>query len=123
VKDIGEWKMVLNLKVQLVLSKLRKKLHKEQKEVIRTSFTTTVNAYLLPEIVDNKPTMNKSFSPKRVVWGVETDLSGGKFAGLNVYQEYADVVNFIAIRGHQQAVFVNSTTAKLYKRKATSFTK
>lgn len=81
--------------------------------VIRTSFTTTVNAYLLPEIVDNKPTMNKSFSPKRVVWGVETDLSGGKFAGLNVYQEYADVVNFIAIRGHQEAVFVNSTTAKL----------
>jgi hypothetical protein len=57
--------------------------------------------------------MNKSFTPKRVVWGVETDLSGGKFAGLNVYQEYADVVNFIAIRGHQQAVFVNSTTAKL----------
>jgi hypothetical protein len=85
--------------------------------VIRTSFTTTVNAYLLPEIVDNKPTMNKSFSPKRVVWGVETDLSGGKFAGLNVYQEYADVVNFIAIRGHQQAVFVNSTTVKLTNAK------
>lgn len=81
--------------------------------VIRTSFTATVNAYLLPEIVDNKPTMNKSFTPKRVVWGIETDLTGGSFSGVNVYNEYADVVNFIAIRGSQQAEFVNAHTVKL----------
>ena len=81
--------------------------------LIRTSFTTTVNAYLLPEIVDEKPTMKKFLTPKRIVWGVETDLSGGQFTGINVYKEYSDVVNFIAVRGSKQAEFINATTIKL----------
>ncbi len=81
--------------------------------LIRTSFTTTVNAYLLPEIVDEKPTMKKFLTPKRIVWGVETDLTGGSFTGVNVYKEYSDVVNFIATRGSQQAEFINATTIKL----------
>ena len=38
--------------------------------IIRTSFTMVVNAYLLPETYDEKPTVKKSFTPKKVVWGI-----------------------------------------------------
>lgn len=40
--------------------------------IIRTSFTLTVNAYLLPESDDSWPTVKKSYTPKRTVFGVET---------------------------------------------------
>ena len=81
--------------------------------VIRTTFTMTVNAYLLPETYDEKPTVQKSFSPKRVVFGVETDLSGNLFTNPNIYNEYQSVIDFVAIRGSKDAEFVNATTVKL----------
>ena len=81
--------------------------------IIKTTFTTTVNAYLLPESFNNKPTIQKSFSPKRVVFGMETDLSGDLFTGATIYNEYADVINFVAIRGSQMATFVDGTHVKL----------
>jgi len=81
--------------------------------IIRTNFTIDVSAYLLPEQVNNKPTVTKAFSPKRIVFGLETDLTGGNFTNANAYNEYASVINFVAIRGSQMATFVNSTTAKL----------
>jgi hypothetical protein len=83
--------------------------------VIRTQFTMAVNAYLLPETFDKKPTIKKSFTPKKVVFGVETDLTGNGFSGLNntIYNEYQDVINFIAVRGSQLAEFVNINTIKL----------
>ena len=56
---------------------------------------------------NNKPTIQKSFSPKRVVFGMETDLSGDLFTGATIYNEYADVINFVAIRGSQMATFVD----------------
>jgi len=81
--------------------------------VIRTTFTMAVNAYLLPEMYDESPTVRKSFTPKRVVFGVETDLSGDIFTNPNIYNEYQNVIDFVAIRGSQQAVFVDASTAKL----------
>lgn len=81
--------------------------------VVRTTFNIEVRAYLLPETFDNKPTVKKELSKKRIVFGVETDLSGNLFANPSVYNEYAQVINFIAIRGNQMATFVNATTAKL----------
>jgi hypothetical protein len=81
--------------------------------IIRTTFTTTVNAYLLPESFNNTPTMKKSFSPKKVVFGMETDLSGDLFTGATIYNEYADVINFVAVRGSQMATFVDGTHVKL----------
>ena len=81
--------------------------------VIRTTFTMAVNAYLLPEVFDKKPVVKKRFTPKRVIFGIETDLTGNSFANGGVYNEYANVINFIAIRGSQLAEFVNSTTIKL----------
>ena len=35
-----------------------------------------VNAYLLPEQFNNESTHKKSITPKKVVWGTETDLTG-----------------------------------------------
>jgi len=42
--------------------------------IIRTTFTMTVNAYLLPETYANKPTVQKSLSTKRVTFGIETEF-------------------------------------------------
>jgi hypothetical protein len=81
--------------------------------VIRTTFTMVVNAYLLPERYNEKPTIKKSYSPKRVVFGVETDLTGNLFTQPSLYNEYADIIDFVAIRGSQLAEFVTANTARL----------
>jgi hypothetical protein len=74
--------------------------------IIRTSFTMIVNAYLLPETYDEKPQVKKSFTPKKVVWGVETDLTGQTFTNPNIYNEYQNVIDFVAIRSSQRAELV-----------------
>ena len=81
--------------------------------VIRTTFTMTVNAYLLPEQFNKVPVVKKEYSKKRIVFGVETDLSGNLFNSPSVYNEYAQVIDFVAIRGSQMATFVNTNTVKL----------
>ena len=81
--------------------------------IIRTTFTISVNAYLLPEKYNAKPTVKKSLSPKRVQFGVETDLSGNMFSNPSVYGEYQNVIDFVAIRGSQMGVFVDDDTFKL----------
>jgi hypothetical protein len=84
--------------------------------IIRTSFTMTTNAYLVPETFNEKPVTQKSFTPKRVIWGVETDLTSGGaqlFSEPSLYNEYAQVIDFIAVRGSQMATFVNSSSVKL----------
>lgn len=88
--------------------------------IVRTSFTMAVNAYLLPEKFDNESTHKKSLSPKKVVWGIETDLtglSGGNTTNSQVskklYNEYSDVIDFMSIRGSQEATFVDNDTIKL----------
>jgi hypothetical protein len=81
--------------------------------IIRTTFTMVVNAYLLPEKYGKAPVTRKSLSPKRVVVGTETDMNGNLFTDTSLYGEYQNVINFIAIRGSQMAVFVDGTTVKL----------
>ena len=85
--------------------------------IVRTSFTMVVNAYLLPEKFDNESTTKKSISPKKVVWGIETDLTSGNMNqssnNQKVYNEYSEVIDFISIRGSQQAVFIDDDTIKL----------
>jgi hypothetical protein len=65
-----------------------------------------VNAYLLPETFNEIPTVEKVFSKKRIIFGVETDVSGDLFSNPLLYNEYAQVIDFIAIRGSQMAIFV-----------------
>jgi len=81
--------------------------------IIRTSFTMVVNAYLLPETYDEKPTVKKSFTPKKVVWGVETDLTGQMFTNPNIYNEYQSVIDFVAIRSSQRADVVDVDIIRL----------
>lgn len=81
--------------------------------IIRTTFTMVVNAYLLAEEFNKKPTVKKSFTPKRVVWGVETDLTGNMFSNPSVYGEYQNVIDFVAIRGSQMAEYVDQYEVKL----------
>tara|TARA_A200000159_G_C7335135_1_gene344746 strand:+ start:1021 stop:2181 length:1161 start_codon:yes stop_codon:yes gene_type:complete len=88
--------------------------------IVRTTFTMLVNAYLLPEQFDNEKTHKKSFTPKKVVWGLETDLtglSGGNITNSTVkkqlYNEYSDVIDFMSIRGSHRTTFVDADTVKL----------
>lgn len=81
--------------------------------IIRTTFTMVVNAYLLPETFNELPTVEKVFSKKRIIFGVETDVSGDLFSNPLLYNEYAQVIDFIAVRGSQLATLVNITTVKL----------
>lgn len=85
--------------------------------VVRTTFTMVVNAYLLPEKFDNELTHKKSLSPKKVVWGMETDLTGGLGNQSNqtqkMYNEYSDIIDFMSIRGSKQTEFIDSETVKL----------
>ena len=88
--------------------------------IVRTNFTMVVNAYLLPEQFNNQSTHKKSISPKKVVWGTETDLTGLNQGGVTnstvekrLYNEYSDIIDFMSIRGSHQATFVDADTIKL----------
>jgi len=90
-------------------------LSEGSQRIVRTNFTMAVYAYLLPEQFDNESTHRKSMSGKKVVWGTETDLTGGEisFSKQTVYNEYSDVIDFMSLRGSQEAVFVDADTVKL----------
>ena len=87
--------------------------------IVRTNFTMSVNAYLLPEKFDNEPTHIKSLSAKKVVWGLEWDLTGGTGTGTNsqveqkMYNEYSDIIDFMSVRGSQEGTFVDGDSVKL----------
>ena len=92
-------------------------LSEGSQRIVRTNFTMVVKAYLLPEQFDNESTHKKSLTPKKVVWGVETDLTGGggttSLSKQSLYNEYSDVIDFMSIRGSQKASFVDADTMKL----------
>jgi hypothetical protein len=75
----------------------------------------TVHAYLLPEKFDNESTTKKSLSPKKVVWGMEADLTGGlgTYTKTQMYNEYADVIDYMTIRGSKQGVYVSGESFKI----------
>ena len=100
-------------KTQISSFDTQQEVSEGQERVIRTSFTLEVNAYLLPETFANKPLTTKSFTTKKVVFGLETDLTGNSLINPKLYNEYSDIIDFVAIRGSQMAEFVNGTTVKL----------
>lgn len=87
----------------------------QEQRIVRTTFTMAVYAYLLPEKFDNEPTTKKSLSPKKVVWGIETDLTGRRInmSDQSIYNEYSDVIDFMSIRGSEEATYVSPDTVKL----------
>ena len=87
-----------------------------EQRIVRTAFTMAVYAYLLPEKYDNQPTTTKTLTNKKVVWGTETDLTGGggvPFSQQSLYNEYSDVIDFMAVRGSQEADYVSADSIKL----------
>lgn len=87
-----------------------------EQRIVRTTFTMAVYAYLLPEKYDNQPTTIKTLTNKKVVWGTETDLTGGggvPFSKQSLYNEYSDVIDFMAVRGSQEATYVSADSIKL----------
>jgi hypothetical protein len=87
-----------------------------EQRIVRTTFTMAVYAYLLPEKYDNQPTTQKTLTNKKVVWGTETDLTGGggvPFSQQSLYNEYSDVIDFMAVRGSQEATYVSADSIKL----------
>jgi hypothetical protein len=88
--------------------------------IVRTTFTMMVNAYLLPEQFNNESTHKKSLTPKKVVWGLETDLTGlgggnstNSATKQKMYNEYSDIIDFMSIRGSKQTTFVDADSVKL----------
>lgn len=87
--------------------------------IVRTTFTMMVNAYLLPEQFNNESTHKKSITPKKVVWGMETDLTGLAGGGTNsavktqMYNEYSDIIDFMSIRGSKLTTYVDADSVKL----------
>lgn len=87
--------------------------------IVRTTFTMMVNAYLLPEQFNNESTHKKSITPKKVVWGMETDLTGLGNGGTNsavktqMYNEYSDIIDFMSIRGSKLTTYVDADSVKL----------
>lgn len=91
----------------------QQELGEGSERIIRTSFTMSVNAYLLPDRYANAPTVKKEYSYKRVVFGVETDMGSELFSRTSIYNEYQNVIDFIAIRGTQMGEIIDTSTVKI----------
>ena len=64
-----------------------------QERLVRTNFTVTTYAYLLPESFDNESTIKKSISTRAVVTTMETDMSktaGDALTGTITMSDYND---------------------------------
>ena len=73
------------------------------------------NAYLLPEKFNKKPTNQLSFGPKKIIIGMETDLTGGGSNGVvsakpELINEYADVLNYLSLRGSSSGSYLDDDT-------------
>jgi hypothetical protein len=83
--------------------------------IVRTTFTMAVNAYLLPAEFDNRPTTAKEYTPKRVSFGIEADLTGGNntLSKQSSVNQYGDVLDFLGMRGSGTGSFVDADTFRL----------
>ena len=84
--------------------------------IIRTTFNMVTNAYLLPEQFNKKKTNDLSFGPKKVIIGMETDLTGGSGNGITtpkLINEYSDIIDYLALRGSSSGSFLDDDTFKV----------
>lgn len=80
--------------------------------IVRTTFNMVANAYLLPEQFNKKDTNILSFGPKRIVIGLETDMTGGEltYTEPKMINEYADILNYLALRGSSSGSYLDDDT-------------
>jgi len=84
--------------------------------IVRTTFNMVANAYLLPEQFNKKETNTLSFGPKKIIIGMETDLTGGGKSTSTtpeLLNEYADTLEYLALRGSASGSFIDADTFKV----------
>jgi hypothetical protein len=79
---------------------------------VTTTFSATVNAYLLPEIFDNKKTSTKSLTARKIVWGVEYNMNGDSFAG-ELPGDKQEIKNITLDRKRNEAYISNNRSYEL----------
>ena len=80
--------------------------------IVRTTFNMVANAYLLPEQFNKKDTNILSFGPKKIVIGLETDMTGGEltYTKPKMINEYADILNYLSLRGASSGSYLDDDT-------------
>lgn len=79
---------------------------------VTTTFSATVNAFLLPEIFDNKTTSKLSLTPRKIVWGVEYDKNSSSFKNEHLNNTSTTGLKNIILDRKTQNVFINNTENK-----------
>ena len=51
----------------------------DEDRAVNTTFSLNVNAYLLPEVFNDKTTTQRSLTTRKVVWGTEAEATGSNF--------------------------------------------
>ena len=74
--------------------------------------------FLVISSTNSGATSNKEYTPKRVVFGYEADLTGGG-TGINpvkqkTINQYADVLDFLGTRGSVSGSYIDADTVKIY---------
>lgn len=79
---------------------------------VTTTFSATVNAFLLPEIFDNKTTSKLSLTPRKIVWGVEYDKNSASFKNEHLNNTSTTGLKNIILDRKTQNVFINNPENK-----------
>jgi hypothetical protein len=74
---------------------------------VTTTFSATVNAFLLPEIFDNKSTTKLALTPRKIVWGVEYDINSTSFKHETNPVSNSDNKN-ITLDRKKQSIFIET---------------
>tara|TARA_B100002019_G_scaffold46397_1_gene39069 strand:+ start:4491 stop:5726 length:1236 start_codon:yes stop_codon:yes gene_type:complete len=75
---------------------------------VTTTFSATVNAFLLPEVFDNKTTSKLSLTPRKIVWGVEYDQNSQSFRNEHTNNSLNKGNKNITLDRKNQNVFINN---------------
>ena len=75
---------------------------------VTTTFSATVNAFLLPEVFDNKTTSKLSLTPRKIVWGVEYDQNSQSFRNEHTNNNLNKGNKNITLDRKNQNVFINN---------------
>lgn len=75
---------------------------------VTTTFSATVNAFLLPEIFDNKHTTKLSLTPRKIVWGVEYDTNSKSFQEESIKSIGSETSKNVTMDRKTQSIFIDN---------------
>ena len=102
-------------KVQVESLSTEQELGEGSERIVRTDFTMVANAYLLPEHYGNEVLTQKRFTTRKVVVGMETDMTTQEHQRTRVSsnEDYQKVLDFVGLNGSQEAERISDTQVKL----------